>query len=154
MDVRVFQFNGCNKCFNETILLNSETKYKVEFIEDPKNWKEIKNYPGYKVSNMGRVKSYKVWRGEACRILKSSQRSKNNKYIVVKLCKDNKSKTFYVHKLMASAFFGGPKGLDVNHKNGIKTDNRLNNIEYVSRSENHKHAYRNGLKNQNTVMNR
>jgi len=42
MDVKVFQFNGCNKCYNETILLNSETKYKVEFIEDPKNWKETK----------------------------------------------------------------------------------------------------------------
>jgi coenzyme F420-reducing hydrogenase gamma subunit len=42
MDVRVFQFNGCNKCFNETILLNSETKYNVEFIEDPKSWKETK----------------------------------------------------------------------------------------------------------------
>ena len=40
MDVRVFQFNGCNKCFNETILLNGE--YKVDFIEDPKNWKEAK----------------------------------------------------------------------------------------------------------------
>jgi coenzyme F420-reducing hydrogenase gamma subunit len=42
MDVRVFQFNGCNKCFNETILLKGESKYKIEFIEDPKNWKEMK----------------------------------------------------------------------------------------------------------------
>jgi coenzyme F420-reducing hydrogenase gamma subunit len=42
MDVKVFQFNGCNKCFNETILLNGESKYKVEFIEDPKNWEETK----------------------------------------------------------------------------------------------------------------
>ena len=42
MDVRIFQFNGCNKCFNETILLKGESKYKVEFIEDPKNWKEMK----------------------------------------------------------------------------------------------------------------
>ncbi|MFX1567375.1 MAG: hypothetical protein ACFFCV_03305 [Promethearchaeota archaeon] len=42
MDVRVFQFNGCNKCFNETILLKGESKYKVEFIQDPQNWKEQK----------------------------------------------------------------------------------------------------------------
>ena len=42
MDVRVFQFNGCNKCFNETILLKGESKYKVEFIQDPQNWKEEK----------------------------------------------------------------------------------------------------------------
>jgi len=42
MDVRVFQFNGCNKCFNETILLKGESKYKVEFIQDPQNWKQEK----------------------------------------------------------------------------------------------------------------
>jgi coenzyme F420-reducing hydrogenase gamma subunit len=42
MDVKIFQFNGCNKCYNESILLTEESKYKVEFIEDPKNWKETK----------------------------------------------------------------------------------------------------------------
>jgi len=42
MNVRIFQFNGCNKCFNETILLKGESKYKVEFIQDPQNWKEEK----------------------------------------------------------------------------------------------------------------
>jgi len=42
MDVKIFQFNGCNKCFNETILLKGESNYKVEFIQDPKNWKEEK----------------------------------------------------------------------------------------------------------------
>jgi len=42
MDVRIFQFNGCNKCFNETILLKGESKYKVEFIQDPENWKAEK----------------------------------------------------------------------------------------------------------------
>ncbi len=42
MDVRIFQFNGCNKCFNESILLKGESDYKVDFISDPKNWKEAK----------------------------------------------------------------------------------------------------------------
>jgi len=42
MDVRIFQFNGCNKCFNESILLKGESGYKVELISDPKNWKEVK----------------------------------------------------------------------------------------------------------------
>ena len=42
MNVRIFQFNGCNKCFNETILLRGESKYIVEFIQDPQNWKEEK----------------------------------------------------------------------------------------------------------------
>ncbi|MFX0031980.1 MAG: hypothetical protein ACFE8E_12490 [Candidatus Hodarchaeota archaeon] len=42
MDVKVFQFNGCNKCFNETILLKSDSSYKIGFISNPSNWKEEK----------------------------------------------------------------------------------------------------------------
>ena len=40
MDVKVFQFNGCNKCFNETILLKEEANLSVEFIDNPENWQE------------------------------------------------------------------------------------------------------------------
>jgi len=40
MDVKVFQFNGCKKCFNESLLLKEGAKYKVEYVSDPKNWKE------------------------------------------------------------------------------------------------------------------
>lgn len=39
MDVKVFQFNGCKKCFNETLLLKEGNKYKVEYVSDPKNWR-------------------------------------------------------------------------------------------------------------------
>ena len=42
MDVKVFQFNGCNKCFNESILLKADSSIEVEFVSDPKNWKEAK----------------------------------------------------------------------------------------------------------------
>ncbi|MFW9784030.1 MAG: hypothetical protein ACFFFB_17225 [Candidatus Heimdallarchaeota archaeon] len=42
MDVKVFQFNGCNKCFNETILLKANSSYKIGFVSNPKNWKEEK----------------------------------------------------------------------------------------------------------------
>ncbi|MFX0003901.1 MAG: hypothetical protein ACFE9C_15710 [Candidatus Hodarchaeota archaeon] len=42
MDVKVFQFNGCNKCFNEIILLKENSKYSVQLISNPKNWKEEK----------------------------------------------------------------------------------------------------------------
>ncbi|MFX1479512.1 MAG: hypothetical protein ACFFCI_15425, partial [Promethearchaeota archaeon] len=42
MHVKVFQFNGCNKCFNESLLLKLNSDYDVEFIEDPKNWKAEK----------------------------------------------------------------------------------------------------------------
>ena len=39
LNVKVFQFNGCNKCFNESILLKNESDLKVELISNPKNWK-------------------------------------------------------------------------------------------------------------------
>ncbi|MFW9895114.1 MAG: hypothetical protein ACFFD7_04850 [Candidatus Thorarchaeota archaeon] len=42
MDVKIFQFNGCNKCFNETLLLNLNSEVDVEFIKNPQNWKEEK----------------------------------------------------------------------------------------------------------------
>ena len=42
MDVKIFQFNGCNKCFNESLLLKLNSQYNVEYIKDPKNWNEEK----------------------------------------------------------------------------------------------------------------
>ncbi|MHA2036722.1 MAG: NADH-quinone oxidoreductase subunit B family protein [Promethearchaeota archaeon] len=42
MEVKVFQFNGCTKCFNETLLLKSESDYNVEYIKDPNEWKSEK----------------------------------------------------------------------------------------------------------------
>lgn len=50
-----------------------------------------------------------------------------------------------VHRLMAVTFLGDPNGLQVNHKNGIKTDNRLSNLELVTPSENMQHALNTGL---------
>lgn len=42
MDVKIFQFNGCNKCLNETLLLKEDSEYSIKFISDPKSWKEEK----------------------------------------------------------------------------------------------------------------
>lgn len=55
MDVKVFQFNGCKKCFNESLILKEEAKYKVEFISDPKKWKidkvDVSVITGYLLPN-------------------------------------------------------------------------------------------------------
>ncbi|MHA1375076.1 MAG: hypothetical protein ACTSR7_12360 [Promethearchaeota archaeon] len=42
MDVRIFQFNGCDKCYNETLLLKEDSEYRVKFVSDPTSWKEEK----------------------------------------------------------------------------------------------------------------
>lgn len=102
-------------------------------------WKDIPNYEGhYKVSNHGQVKSVKNG-NEIIRALK-----KRGDYLAVDLHIFGKAKTFTVHRLIMLAFVG-ESDLHVNHINGIKTDNRLENLEYCTRSENVRHAYKLGL---------
>jgi len=103
-------------------------------------WKDIPNYEGmYQVSNLGNVRSRKYGSFKLLNLFQC-----HNGYLNVKLRRDNKTFTCYVHRLVLQSFLSNSK-LDVNHKNGIKSDNRLENLEYCSRSENIRHAYTNGL---------
>lgn len=119
-------------------------------------WKDIRDYEGYyQVSNLGRIKSLprlvncsndpvsKRSRSVKERILKES---KIDWYKDVSLSKNYKSKSFKIHRLVALAFLDNPeKYKEVNHKNGIRSDNRVINLEWCSRSQNALHAHRNGL---------
>lgn len=68
------------------------------------------------------------------RILKPT---KSSGYYSVNLSRNNKQKSTKVHVLVAAACLGeNPSGLDVRHKNGCRTDNRAENLEYGTRSEN------------------
>lgn len=59
---------------------------------------------------------------------------------------DNKYHTITVHLMVATAYFGEkPKGYEINHKNGIKTDNSVQNLEYCTHSQNCKHSFDTGL---------
>lgn len=121
-------------------------------------WKPIKGYEGlYSVSNMGRVKSLAGKQRGVCRmtgepilqkhdiIVTQSTPSESYPYVSVRLMKDGKRKGLFVHKLVASHFCEG-EGEVVNHKNGIKTDNLAENLEWVSHRENLAHAVRHGLR--------
>lgn len=68
-------------------------------------------------------------------------------YLVIGLRKKGKKfKVYVIHRLMWEAFRGPiPKNMQINHKNGIKTDNNLNNLELVTHAENIRHAARTGL---------
>lgn len=92
-------------------------------------WKDKKDYEGhYQVSNFGRVKSIKFGKE---RILKL--RTDKDGYFKVDLSKNNKLKTFTVHRLVAEAFLPNPHNYPcVNHKDECKTNNNVNNLEWCN----------------------
>lgn len=90
-------------------------------------FKNIKGYEGlYQIGNEGTIKS--LWYGKE-RILK--QYKNVNGYLYVILCKNSQKKTYKVHRIVAEHFIPNPDNLpQVNHKNEIKTDNRVENLEW------------------------
>ena len=113
-------------------------------------WKDVKDYEGlYKVSNEGRIKQLEriVPTPNGGHYVEKEKIKKLNftgAYLMAALCKNGKVKKISVHRLVLNAFCG-ESDLQCNHKNGIKTDNRLDNLEWTTQSENMKHAYSTGL---------
>lgn len=102
-------------------------------------WKDIPNFEGYQVSNLGRIRSLPRQTnnqfGKKERILKPW--INRNGYYLIGLYKQSIRKEYSVHRLVYEAFNGSiPEGLQVNHINEIKTDNRLSNLNLMTPKEN------------------
>lgn len=105
-------------------------------------WKDIPGYEElYQISNLGRVRSYKLGYKFCDRLV-----YKHKGYIRTALCKNNRCIHFYVHRLVAQVFLPNPDNLpEVNHKDGNKTNNCVDNLEWCTRQENMNHARKTGL---------
>lgn len=112
-------------------------------------WRPVVGFEDkHEVSSLGRVKTLpyerRHWCGltipQAVRILKQSPHSGGYRVVTLR-----DGKKHYVHKLVMAAFVGEADGRDVNHINGDKSDNRLENLEYCDRLHNVRHAIATGL---------
>lgn len=92
----------------------------------------------YEVSDTGLVR-----RTKSGRVLRHALNRRG--YPIVVLCVDGKPRAFSIHRLVALTFIDSASKLDVNHKNGSKVDNTPDNLEFVSKAENNRHARVSGL---------
>ena len=143
----------------EDVKPNSERWFNLENLLN-EIWKDIKNYEDlYQVSNYGRVKRLGVYRTSAryykkgryypTKIMTSS--IGKHGYCCVQLFDYSGSfKTIRIHRLVAEAFIPNPKNKpQVNHKDGNKENNCVNNLEWCTNGENGKHAWDNNLRTKN-----
>lgn len=113
---------------------------------DGEEWKEINGLNGYyAVSNFGRVKRIKASpeRGKPIKIMAQSH---PDRYLTLHLYVVNKSHYYLTHRVVALHFIENPNNFpDVNHKDGVKLNNHVSNLEWCTRGHNIRHSYRTGL---------
>jgi hypothetical protein len=114
------------------------------FIMGNEIWIDINGYNGdYQISNHGNVKSLKR---DKPIILRPQIYGKG--YFGVSLSIGTRQKQFYIHRLVAENFIEGrADGLEVNHKDGDKSNNGAENLEWITHRKNMQHGYKNGLMN-------
>ena len=126
-------------------ILSKEKKQGRESMKEnniQETWKDIPGYEGlYQASNLGRIRSFKR---NNIRILKPGKNRDGSGYYIVKLYLNSVRKNVSVHRLLWTAFNGLiPEGLQINHLNENKADNRLENLSLCTAKENINYGTRN-----------
>jgi hypothetical protein len=109
-------------------------------------WRTIEKYPNYMISNLGNIKSLNYKRTGKEQTLKQNINGRG--YCYVNISSNGKYNNLLIHREVAKAFLKNDdkNKTDINHKDGNKLNNNINNLEWCTRSENILHAYRTGLK--------
>lgn len=102
-------------------------------------WREVSNNPNYRVSNSGRIMRVDTQHEKV-------PRRDTNGYYTTDLYHNGRAQKVRVHRVVAQEFIPNPDNKsDINHKDGNKNNNSVDNLEWVTKSENMLHAYRTGL---------
>ena len=104
-------------------------------VTSDEEWREVAGFPGYEVSTLGRFRNKRTGK-----YLNGTLAS--NGYVHIGLFRAGAQHTRLAHRLVAETFMErpSPKHTDVNHRNKTRTDNRLHNLEWATRSHNSRHA--------------
>jgi len=121
-------------------------------------WKDIKGYEGlYQVSNYGRVKSLRRYRKNHSKKQLVEEKIKQPReswqgYLLMDLYKNNQQKTIRVHIVVAETFIPNEENKEtVNHKDGNKANNRVDNLEWCTYKEQNVHFYKHNLKSKENI---
>lgn len=119
-----------------------------EGVSYTEEWLPVDGFEGlYEVSTFGRVKALGNGEGGQSKLKIKSQCDNGDGYLIVCLNKKGKKKSPKVHIMVATAFIPNPECKpEVNHRKGIRTDNRVHQLEWNTRKENMKHSYDIGLR--------
>ena len=118
-------------------------------------WKDIPGYEGfYQASNLGRIKSLLFYNNRYKKYIKREKILKTTTqktgYLMLTLCKDKKKSNLLVHRIIAKTFLSNPNNYpQVNHKDGNKKNNCVDNLEWCTSKQNNKHAFDTGLNKYN-----
>jgi len=107
-------------------------------------WKKANGYSSYEVSNLGRLKTFN-WKGAKKEAILKPALDKSGYLRTVLKGDDGVSKTIKVHRIVLNTFNPTVEILEVNHINGVKHDNRIENLEWCTRKQNIQHCIDNNL---------